>query len=200
MSKPLILIDWYRTLSEHKFWENHVSESALGIIQSELKNNLVFLNDWMRAKTSSEDVCEILSAETQLSSKELFSALQKSCEDISLSTAMVSALSEVSRKADLVLVSDNMDCFERWTLPNLKKLGVFSGFYLSSAIKRLKNDNGGLTLAEACRAYNINPQEASLIDDSKPTRDIFESLGGRAHEVSNPADTERTLKELLKSL
>ncbi|MFH0928450.1 MAG: hypothetical protein V1821_03175 [bacterium] len=198
--KPLILIDWYRTLSEEIFWGDFVSTEILTAIQGEVIKDKTTIDAWMRGQISSEDICDKLSEKVPLGTAELLEKLRQSCELMELDQEMAAVLAELSARFNIALVTDNMDCFDRWTVPKLKKLGCFSRIDVSSSVRRLKNDDEGRTLLDVCSAFGAKPDEVILIDDSASTRTLFESMGGQTRTIRNPMDTKKVISDFLIEL
>jgi FMN phosphatase YigB (HAD superfamily) len=198
MARPLVLVDWYRTLSLKPFW--HQCDSVtLSALQDSLFSNSALVNDWMRGQLSSEEICERFKS---ITSKEadLLGSLKRSCENLLPDSDVIEALKKLSERVTVTLVTDNMDCFARWTVPHLAKLGIFKNFVVSSDVGRLKNDESGKTFLEACARHQAPVNETHLIDDSAKTREVFQVLGGRPIATDSPNDTTVAIRALLEKI
>lgn len=199
MTTPLILIDWYRTLSLTRFWHGY-EPTTLTAIESCAFANPARTDEWMRGRLSSEDICQEIERAGLGRADEHLEALKRSCEDFLPAPEVTAALKQLAERADVVLVSDNMDCFARWTVPTLKPLGIFKELIVSSDVGLLKNDEGGRIFTEICSRHGTAPRNVVFIDDSASTRQTFEKLGGRALPTNSPEDTVKVIQSLLENL
>jgi FMN phosphatase YigB (HAD superfamily) len=154
----------------------------------------------MRGHLSSEEICREIEQAGLGQADEHLEALKRSCEDFLPAPAVIEALTSLACRADVVLVSDNMDCFARWTVPTLKPLGIFKELVISSDVGLLKNDDGGRVFLDICSRYGAKPHDVVFIDDSASTRQTFERLGGQALPTNSPEDTVKVIQSLLEKL
>ena len=123
MKYKYVFIDWNGTLSDSKFWDSIPSLDLFEKIQKSLfVKNKHFIKDWMRGKTQSEKIVESISNDIEEDAAFIFSELKKSCEQMKFaSERTLPLISELRRKGSKVLIAtDNMDTFKRWTAPTLK--------------------------------------------------------------------------------
>lgn len=199
MTRPLVLIDWYRTLSLARFWHGY-DAAKLEAVDKFVFRDMAQVDEWMRGRFSSEDICRQMEQAGLGSAGEHLESLRHSCEDFLPTPEVTTALKQLAERADVVLVSDNMDCFARWTVPTLKPLGIFKECIVSSDVGLLKNDKGGQVFTDICTRHGISPRDTVFIDDSASTRQTFEKLGGRALPTDSPEDTVKVIQTLLEKL
>ena len=96
----------------------------------------------------------------------------------------------------VVLVTDNMDCFDRFTVPELSLNTVFDDIANSYDHGRLKTEQNGETFTKYLSGTIAH---AMLVDDSKTSCQFFEKLGGTSYEVTKAKLAIRHLKDLAAS-
>ena len=103
------------------------------------------------------------------------------CKKMDISKATLERIKALQEKYHTVLVTDNMDCFDRFIKPALKLEFYFDAVVNSYNEKNLKSENNGFLF----RKYVIgNIKNAILIDNSKKVCDIFSSLGGTVFHIT----------------
>ena len=190
MPRPLVLIDWHQTLSDATFWNKNVE------CTSSLFSDKERVNTWMRGGFTSEHICDWLSSISGVSSRELLSDLEKSCARFTISEDAIVQLQELKKNADIVLVSDNMDCFSRRVVPRLLERNFFTEIVVSSDVGKLKNDDNGRLLQDVMLSRNAQPSRTYLIDDSYLTCELFKKMGGQVLRVADPVDAVTKLTSL----
>lgn len=196
---PLLFIDWDGTLSNGRFWESfqQTQPSSYNQIQQQLFiNNSPLVDAWMRGEKSSEDICRCISERTGITYDVLFTELISSCEQIRFNTELRNIIHSLKKRFRIVLTTDNMDCFTRFTVPVYDLHQLFDDCLISSEIGRLKRDENGQTYLSYTQDNGSDFANTICIDDSRATCELFESLGGRAIKTKNPKDTFRHLRNL----
>jgi FMN phosphatase YigB (HAD superfamily) len=122
--------------------------------------------------------------------EELMTELQYSCENMNFIEDNVMTLIQQIRNKGMavVIATDNMDTFSRWTAPALKLDKLFDDILLSVDRGALKTD----TDADGTSAFfnhfflstGIKPKESLLIDDSRNNKAV-ERFGMNFQHVSN---------------
>jgi FMN phosphatase YigB (HAD superfamily) len=197
-SKRILFLDWDGTVSRGRFWSG-LDETAYNRIQACLfsgDNDRV--QRWLLGGLSSEEICRDLASELGLDSNALLEALRASCEVMKIDGDLISALANLSTTYEICFVTDNMDCFSRFTVPALDLDKVANRILNSSDLGRLKRDNGGLTFCEAASAVDADITECHLIDDSEKNCRVFAALGGQAHLTTGPERTMEIVSALQK--
>jgi FMN phosphatase YigB (HAD superfamily) len=71
----------------------------------------------------------------------------------------------------VVLATDNMDTFHRWTVPSLQLMSLFDDILSSFQLKALKSDCGAegrsLFFAHYLQTHSIHRGESLVLDDCK---------------------------------
>ena len=87
----------------------------------------------------------------------------------------------------MVVATDNMDTFRRFTIPRMGLEKIFDDFLLSCELGCFKYDVSCLRLPffdNYLKKKNLNYQEVVLIDDSLEKSGIFEKLGFKIEYVN----------------
>src|SRR3989344_694778 len=131
-----IFLDWYKTLSHGLFWEHmadndhplHQHHSQ--IVQWLFVDNKQLINPWMRGEYSSEDICALIASDLNLSVTTLVTELERSCRNMQFySDEIPGLLKQIKQKGiKVVIATDNMDTFRRFTVPGMKLDSLFHEF------------------------------------------------------------------------
>lgn len=202
-----IFLDWNGTLSDSIFWD-HLKNSddegkrLLKIWETSLfSNNKDFINKWMRGKYTTEEVLEIVSKDTKTEYKKLLKEFVKGCESMELSSPQIIPLiSKLQKKGTkIVIATNNMDCFTRWTVPTMKLNTVFDEIINSSDQKALKKDldsNGNsLFFKDFFERNKIYMKDCVFIDDSIDHDNTISNMGIRYIQI----DSSKELPKLLST-
>jgi len=189
-----ILIDFHNTICFDKFLRS-IKEREYNLISELLfQKNTEMINDWMIGKYTSEDIGKFVSEQTGLDYKYIWNNFIEDCKTMYVDAEVINLIKQVRGNGYKVfLVTDNMDCFDRFTLPALKLDLVFDAIYNSYNYKCLKST--GL-FDEVKKVENIDFTQSIMIDDSKSVIDTFKSLGGACRTVTSIND----VKEILSSI
>lgn len=100
----------------------------------------------------------------------------------------------VRSKYRVIFLTDNMDCFDRFTIPALNLESYFDQIINSYNHGVTKADaNGGLF-----KCINIKDfKNTAFIDNSEKNCQLFDELGGKSYLVEIPTDIDTVLKKLL---
>lgn len=198
LKNGIIFLDWDGTLSHGRFWSELNAEIYEKIQRSLFEGNKALIDAWMVGDATSEDVCDWLVQSTGLTSDVLLNALQVSCQRMTLAENIVDRILQIKKDHHVVLVTDNMDCFSRFTVPAQRMADIFDMIVNSSDVKRLKRDDGGLSFKEIAQKYGVAFNVCTLIDDSEKTCALFRKLGGAAHKTVGVQYTNELLSLALK--
>jgi hypothetical protein len=178
MAEPkVIFIDWNKTLSDSHFWRHFPeAETVMFLANREL------LNPWMRGELSSEKICQTIAEETTFSESDIFNDLKESCAVMEFVDPEIPELIKKirARGIKVVLATDNMDCFSRFTVPALKLKELFDDVLVSCDTKILK-----VEVRESCIPFfkkfltenNLKYSDTVLLDDSDWFAEAYEALG-----------------------
>ena len=205
----VIFLDWNQTLSHSLFWghlkdvnnkNNHIERPIINWLFHE---NRHIVNDWIRGKFSSEEVCEKISLDTGIDRNIIFDELVESCKSMTFYDPELITIIQNLRQSGLkvVVASDNMDTFRKYTIPTLKLDSIFDDFLISSEIGFGKEDSlNGRSLffdnymSEKGFSYN----EAVLFDDSANKMEICRELGMDTILVKDPIEFMTDLKSYIQ--
>lgn len=204
--KPkIVFIDWSGTLSKSKFWghlETSNKELFRKIEDNLFKKNIDLIKPWMRGELTSEDVAKKISVETGLDYKQVYDEFIKGCELMEFVDTRVPELVKKLKKmgTKVYIASNNMDSFDRWTVPAMKLEELFDGIINSFPVKALKHDftDEGISLFfdKILTKEGVKAQETILIDDSEDKENKLTNYGINYHRISD----QRTLIDELTSL
>lgn len=193
MNVRVVFVDWSRTLSTSLFWQPRsgcrLSDADLARVERYVFGRAELLRRWMVGEVSAEDVCALAAGRLGLAAADLLADLEDSCRRMEFDDpASVEALQAIrARGIKVVLATDNMDTFPRWTVPALHLGGIFDGILDSASLGVLKGDlvDGrspffGPWLAD----QRILPAEAVLFDDSPPVSAT--AIGMQSRLVEHP--------------
>jgi FMN phosphatase YigB (HAD superfamily) len=195
MRPKVLFIDWDGTLSDSRFWERwsvnpkHTAKYQLiqRVLFTEAHDLLV---DWMRGYRTVGSVVEYVADVTGLSYEELITELQYSCEHMSLVDSSLEDLIQNirSKGTAVVIATDNMDTFSRWTMPALKLDDKFDGTILSVDRGAMKADVFGDGTSQFFNHFflitSVKPDETVLIDNSLNNK-VVEKFGMNFLHVSD---------------
>lgn len=177
MRYDVVFIDWDLTLSGSRFW-GHWAVDPKRQKDIELIRRLVFasnsgfIDDWMRGRYSAEEAVTEIARRTGLDANKLLLGLRESCANMTLydnqTLDMVDGLR--AKGVKIVIATDNMDTFSRWTVPALGLNDHFDEILNSHELKARKKDKssvgGSAFFADFFERYRIDPARSVLIDDS----------------------------------
>jgi len=200
MDKNIIFIDWDGTLCWGRFWESLLkTDASLAKVVShfftvekemELK--------WMTGKLTSEEVVKLISDRSGLPEKLLWESFVDDCEKMYVEAEAISLIKKLKEKYTVILVTGNMDCFSRFTVPALGLDKIFDHIVNSYYVGYLKSDHNGKTFTDYFNQYNItDPSKSYLLDDSEKNCNAFTQLGGRAIKINTKNDTVNHLRAIL---
>lgn len=184
--KRAVCIDWNKTLSNSRFWEHLIGVSDdYDRVQAVLFGGSLshLVDPWMRGKFSAEQVITQIAAETGLNPQELIAELQKSCAQMQLvSEEVLPLIDQIRAKGFLVVIaSDNMDTFTRWTVPALQLENHFDVIINSFDVRAMKKDldpNGDSKFFTGLLTqHGLQPSDLILIDDSVNSEPILSKFG-----------------------
>ena len=174
-----LFVDWHLTLSTSVFWEQfsdpaHPQHRLFAFMQSALfapAGVEIWLLPWMRGAFTSEAVVQGVCRGTDLDPFFALQELQTSCQQMRLvSEAVPQYVADLRAKGlRVVIATDNMDTFHRWTVPGLRLHTLFDDMLNSWQLRALKEDVGqegrSLFFADYLQAHGIGRGESLLLDD-----------------------------------
>jgi FMN phosphatase YigB (HAD superfamily) len=193
----VVFIDWHLTLSKSVFWEHLAAADSE---RYELLRKSLFMTlrqhhaAWMRGAWTSEQIMTLVSHDTQLDFDFVFAEFVRSCQSMQFIDPTVPSLVAELRRRGLrvIIATDNMDSFSRFTAPAMGLPGLFDDILNSFDLKALKEDfdAGGRSLFfdHYLLAHGLAPERCVLIDDSRARPEMAErmSMGYRLVTTETP--------------
>lgn len=197
MNKQNIFIDFDGTICFDYFWRSAPQEVNKIITKFLFQDNTTLIENWMRGNLSSENIVTLIAENTGLNYDLIYNILVKDCQNMYISPELLQAISDLGKNNTTILITDNMDCFNRFTKPALQLEKYFSYVFNSYDFGILKDDttSGGL-FKKVCDIYKFDITKSVLVDNSEENCTIFTKLGGRAVLVKNSDDTLSILQTI----
>ena len=200
--KKIIFIDWDGTLCWSRFWESLLKSDLkfAEVVNNFFVSDKEIVIDWMKGKLKSEEINKIISEKTGLPLDMIWQTFISDCKKMEVYPEIVIFIKKLRKKYPVVLVTGNMDCFTRFTVPALKLNEMFDYIVNSADVGYLKTDHNGKTFIDCLKRFNIDDiSSAYLLEDSLKTCTMFNQLGGTAFKINNKEDTLNCLKNLLEN-
>lgn len=176
--KPILFIDFDGTLCHDRFWRS-IDASSFEKIQNFLfGENKSMVDEWMRGVHSSEDINQLISKELNIPFEKVWSIFVADCENMSIPDSVLNRIENLKKNFHTILITDNMDCFMRFTVPALKLNSYFDSIINSFDYKKFKSDNGGEIFLQIVNDRGSKIENSILMDNSKSACDTFSKLGG----------------------
>lgn len=183
MKYKVVFVDWDGTLSGSRFWSRWAGTPQYRQIQETLfHDGRNLLQDWMRGRTTYAAILRHIEDKTGISYKALEDELRYSAENMSyIDPGVIEQVQALrTQGVKVVIATDNMDTFHRWTVPALRLNMLFDDILTSDAQRALKIDLNSDGMSTFFSRYflqsGIDPSEAILLDDSSDTR-VVERIG-----------------------
>lgn len=206
MKNRVLFLDWHNTLSSDIFFSSLRSSSddskrQLGQeIETYLfKDNPHIVEAWMRGELISEEVISCLCEKFNIDYSYLWAIFVQDCKEMNMPIEIKERLTLIRKSYFVVLITANMDCFRRFTVPNNDLSIYFDSIINSSDSGYLKTDFGGKAFKDVLMSYDISPVNATLIDDSRNVGETFKSIGGIYYQVNAITKTIKYLDQILAS-
>lgn len=206
MKKKILFIDWHETISKDRFFSSlHKSKiKSFQLIGKEI-DKLLFSDDqtilyeWMRGKLTSEEVIEFVSNQLLVDPKWLWEIFENDCKSMSIPNKVHDKLNLLKENYFLVLITGNMDCFNRFTVPAQNLNTLFHQIVNSSDLGYLKDEFNGLAFKKIIHAKQTSSFHCYLIDDNKNACKVFQNIGGASLnlKLSNSKLLCKKLDELI---
>lgn len=204
----VVFIDWNKTLSFDLFWghlgdKGHPNHKYLDAIEKWLfVDNRTVINPWMKGEVNLEDVVDRMSQGTGINKKTITDELKHSCEIMTFCFAGIEDLiKKIQQRGILVVVAtDNMDTFSKFTVPALKLNLLFDDILNSHTLGHLKDDSEPsdkiLFFDDFLKRHSLRYEDALLLDDSPDSSGKYNKLGFERELIDSP----QKLKKILESI
>ncbi|MBI4836572.1 MAG: HAD family hydrolase [Candidatus Abawacabacteria bacterium] len=195
--RSLLLVDFDGTLCFDRFWRS-VSPEVMAQIQSLLFSaNRDLIRNWMRGQYSSEQVNRFIADTTGVAYDDLWEMFVRDCENMSVSPKALAQVALLRERFHTVLLTDNMDCFTRFTVPKLQLNAYFDHILNSADHGKMKSDNDGELFAKLAKKIGVSIDQTWLVDNSVSACEHITKQGGRACLVTSEQTCEYWLDSLL---
>jgi len=192
----LLVVDFDGTICFDRFWRS-VDQSTMARIQALLfGHDREMIRRWMRGEHTSEEINHFIADQLDISYEDLWKIFVNDCQTMAVDLEVLAHLKSLRNRWRTLLMTDNMDCFSRFTKPTLNLDHYFDSIVNSADHGRLKGDNDGEFFVELARKIDIPLSRAILIDNSTRACDHFIKLGGQACLVTE----QKTIKYWLSHL
>lgn len=183
--KPILFIDFDGTLCHDRFWRS-INEDSFGKIQNFLfGENKSMVNEWMRGIHSSEHINQLVSKELNVPFEKVWKIFVADCENMNISADVLNRIENLKKNFYTILITDNMDCFTRFTVPALKLNSFFDSIINSFDNKKFKSDNNGEIFLQIANERGSKIEDSILMDNSKGACATFSGLGGITRFVTS---------------
>jgi len=203
--KKIVFVDYYGILSTTRFWHsvqdpNHKLHKYLQSIQDFLfVEDRTLLDEWMRGKYTSEEMHQVLAENFNIDFDELFSIFVEDCKTVEISEKILDKLKSLPENYLKIMVTDNMDSFDRFILPANRILeDSFHGINNSFYVQKLKADKEGEWFLDILKNYEVPIENCALIDDSLKNCETFQKLGGKYYNSKTEEDVLLALNNFIK--
>ncbi len=196
-------LDWYGTLSISKFW-GHLDTDIINKIDASLFGKLKpMIDPWMRGEYASEDVVNELALDTGLPEQMLLNELIRSCKSMQFVEKDTNDLVRKlrNRGTKVVIATDNMDSFTRWTAPAMRLHDIFDGILNSYELKAVKRDfdssGHSLFFAKFLEENGVAHGESIIIDDGEDKEGKIQRNGIVYKKIKHGEGISKELLELM---
>lgn len=196
LERKILFVDFDGILCHDRFWRSLSPTLRSSVDQFLFSEHFPIVVHWMRGHSASEEVNEVLAHFVGIAYRHLWHIFVHDCRTMNVSLAHLKSIQKIRKFMPVVLVTGNMDCFERFTIPALGLREYFNDIVNSANTGELKTDNGGQLFVDLCTKYNRRPADALLIDDSLKNRNIMTGIGGQALNAGSWQDLSDLLWEI----
>lgn len=154
----------------------------------------------MLGKYSAEQINQLIADEIDMPFEELWPLFVKDCSSMHVDQSVLDRLSALRATYTLILITGNMDCFSRFTVPALKLNDYFDQISNSCDEGLHKTDHGGQIFSDYAAKYQLDISASILIDDSENACKVFAQLGGKACHITPQRDINHFLSALENDL
>lgn len=194
----MVFIDFHGTLCHDLFWRSLPPDKRNRLAQFLFDQNLPLVSRWMRGEVTSEQINALLAQVVDLPCATLWETFVADCMSMSVSSGALASIDRLRSETVVLLVTDNMDCFTRFTVPALGLRRHFDAIVNSSDTHRLKADGNGAVFHDLAAARHIGIKDCTLLDDSADACANMTAMGGTALRICVETPVEAALEGLLR--
>ena len=195
-SKPILFIDWHKTLSQDFFWASLEPRHYDKVHDYLFIQRPQLINDWMVGEYTAEDINTLLARELEIDYQYLWRTFVHDCQVMKVEKEILKLVQSLRDSFRVILLTDNMDSFNRFTIPALDLDFYFDDIINSYHTGLCKVDNDGEIIRKILSGHRADVRRSCLIDDSAETCEIFRRLGGEARLVTG----DKTVLDHLRAI
>lgn len=182
----VVFIDWNGTLSGSKFWGHleYTNNDLFRKIEDTLFGSLRgLLKPWMKGELKSEDVIRSISDQANIPYTTIFDEFLYSCQHMELVSNEIPLLVREFQKrgSKVVIATDNMDSFTRWTARHMDLYTLYDDILSSNSLHGMKKDvnkdGNSIFFSDYIKRENLKPGDSVLIDDSADDIETIKNFG-----------------------
>ncbi|TSC62016.1 MAG: Uncharacterized protein G01um101448_395 [Parcubacteria group bacterium Gr01-1014_48] len=177
--KPILFLDFDGTLCHDRFWRS-LEQHLLGKVQQYFTSNKEIIRDWMVGRYTSEEINRWMAEELSIEYDGLWNVFVSDCKSMSVSKNTLQAIKDFRSQYFTILITDNMDCFDRFTMPAINLQNYFDVVVNSYNRRISKNENNGELFKRVATENGLELIDSILIDNSETICKIFQNLGGQS--------------------
>lgn len=176
--RKVILVDYFRTICFDDFWASLDPKIAekMSIIFDRSQKELC--EAWVVGYLSSEEMNYILSKRIGLDPNHVWPLFVEDLGRLRIEQSILDKLNALRDRYVVAMTTDNMDCFDRFTVPSLGLMRYFDRIFNSSAMGMSKSWEDGCFFEHVYEELDVEPHQCMLLDDNAHVLSIFESGGG----------------------
>jgi FMN phosphatase YigB (HAD superfamily) len=188
MPKPILFCDFDGVLCDDRYWRS-LSVSEFEKIQKLLfQNDTSLVHDWMRGKYTSEEINQIVSHEIGIPYEKLWEVFVTDCLTMQVPKNYLQNLNALRSSYTVLLITGNMDSFNRFTVPELQ-LDIYFDEIVNSFYEGMnKTDDKGALFLKYADKYDVAISDCVVFDDSPNVCNVFLELGGVSCVVTKDKD------------
>jgi hypothetical protein len=130
-----------------------------------------------------------------LSYEDVWDIFVRDCKSMKVDQRMLDTIGMLRSQYYAVLITGNMDSFDRFTTPALELHLYFDQIVNSYNVKLHKTDDEGRIFVDCLKG---RVEDALLVEDSSSSRVVFEKLGGIAYGTDRNSKTLEILEGLVR--
>ena len=141
--KPTLFVDFDGTLCHDRFWRSADKKVIRGIQKLLFGVDGSRVDDWMRGRYASEEINRFLAEKLNIPFEKLWGIFVSDCKSMNVSADVLNKIEILRARYNTVLITGNMDCFTRFTIPTLGLDGHFDQIFNSADHGKFKDDDRG---------------------------------------------------------
>lgn len=192
-----LFVDFNGTVCFDHFWRSSsasVQQAARDLLFS---GDVKLVENWMCGTISSEAVNRLVAEHAGVDADALWVDFIRDCQTMRVKQSVFEGLYVLRDRYRLIMITDNMDCFNRFTVPALRLDHVFHHVANSCDYGLLKKQDHGRFFKQVAEECHVDLAQSFLLDDCVDTCQVFASVGGSAHRVRTPECAEDFISALM---